>query len=188
MKLVRMLDRGLIALERGLLVGLFSAMIVISFLQIVLRNFFSSGIIWADPVVRHGVLWVGLLGASLAVDAAKHIRIDIAPRILRGRAAELVEAGADLFAAIVSALLARASFTFISNEMEFGDVFVTIEGWQVPMWGAQLILPVGFTLLTLRFLIKAVERAMGIQPPAETGKSIETPIELPGGGPTKGGA
>jgi TRAP-type C4-dicarboxylate transport system permease small subunit len=52
--------------EKFLIVVMLSMMILVAFLQIVLRNAFSTGISWGDPLVRYLVLWVGFIGASLA--------------------------------------------------------------------------------------------------------------------------
>jgi len=36
---------------------LLCAMILLSCLQIFLRQFFDSGLLWADPLLRHLVVW-----------------------------------------------------------------------------------------------------------------------------------
>jgi len=50
------LDNGLFSLEKGLLVAAVLIMIGIAVLQIILRNGFGFGIIWAEPLVRALVL------------------------------------------------------------------------------------------------------------------------------------
>ena len=57
-------------------------MILLSSAQILLRNFFDSGIDWADPLLRLLVLWVGMQGAMLATHYDKHIRIDLVSRFI----------------------------------------------------------------------------------------------------------
>ena len=52
--------------EDALLVILLTAMIVLACTQILLRNFFDSGIVWIDPLLRVMVLWLGLVGATVA--------------------------------------------------------------------------------------------------------------------------
>ena len=53
-----------------------------SFLQVLLRNLFHAGVEGTDVLLRHGVLWIALVGASLAIRRARHIRIDIVPRLI----------------------------------------------------------------------------------------------------------
>jgi C4-dicarboxylate transporter DctQ subunit len=166
MKVLARLSGLLLGLERGVLVLLFSLMIVLAFAQVVLRNFFSVGLIWADPLLRNAVLWLGFIGASLATQQDKHIRIDLLGRFLRPRALALVGAATDLFTLAVCLLLADASRTFVLNEMEFRDTLVTIGSFEVPTWWSQVILPTGFLLISLRVLLRMVLRTGGSPPAA----------------------
>jgi TRAP-type C4-dicarboxylate transport system permease small subunit len=54
-----------------LLVLLLLAMISLAFAQIVLRNGFDGGIIWADSLLRIMVLWIALIGAVVASQGSK---------------------------------------------------------------------------------------------------------------------
>ena len=65
-------DDSLGRIEKFFVAGMLGVMILLAFLQIVLRNVFSSGISWGDPLVRYLVLWVGFIGASLATKESKH--------------------------------------------------------------------------------------------------------------------
>ena len=66
--------------EKFFVVVMLSVMILLAFLQIVLRNAFSTGISWGDPIVRYLVLWVAFIGASLATKEEKHITIEVLSR------------------------------------------------------------------------------------------------------------
>jgi len=46
--------------ETYLLAVLLTALLVMSVLQILLRVFFDTGFLWAEPVSRQGVLWLAL--------------------------------------------------------------------------------------------------------------------------------
>ena len=64
-------------IEDALLVLLLSIMIVLATTQILLRNFFDLGFVWADPLLRVMVLWLGMIGATVATRDNRHIRIDL---------------------------------------------------------------------------------------------------------------
>jgi len=49
--------------EQVVLTILILGMIALSMAQIVLRNFFHTGLIWIEPLLRHLVLWIGFTGA-----------------------------------------------------------------------------------------------------------------------------
>ena len=67
--------------EDALLVLLLSAMIALASTQILLRNLFDSGFVWIDPLLRVLVLWLGLIGATVATRNNRHIRIDLLSKL-----------------------------------------------------------------------------------------------------------
>ncbi|MCW8919293.1 MAG: TRAP transporter small permease [Gammaproteobacteria bacterium] len=136
-------------LENGLLVLLLTLMITLAGGQIVLRNLFDSGISWSDPLLRVLVLWVGMVGAMIATQQDRHIRIDLLSRYLpplwRRRAARLNH----LFSAVVCGLLAWHSGRFVHSEWQDGNMLLQ----HIPTWVAESILPLGFAVMTLRFTL-----------------------------------
>ena len=82
---LKKISQSLGNLEKWVLVLLLGFLTAFAVTQIILRNFFSTGFVWGDDLLRHGVLWISFLGAARATLERKHIRIDILPRILTGR-------------------------------------------------------------------------------------------------------
>lgn len=154
MNILKNIDRALTRVEEFILIVLLSVMVVMAFLQVVLRNLFSSGILWADILLRHLLLWLGFLGAAIATSENRHLNIDALRRFLSPRVRSAVEVLTDLFAATICFFLARASWTFVQGEIAdrwtvFGDI---------PSWYAQIIIPIGFGLLVVHFVIRALLR------------------------------
>ncbi|MGD8883138.1 MAG: TRAP transporter small permease [Desulfobacterales bacterium] len=134
--------------EKFLVGAMLSVMILLAFLQIILRNVFSTGISWGDPLVRYLVLWVGFIGASLATKEGKHITIEIFSRWLSGHSSLYLKAIASLVSAFVCGLLTFAGWTFVQNEAQMGATSFL----KIPAWIPQIIIPVTFALITLRFV------------------------------------
>ncbi len=164
MKLLRTIDEMLNKLEGGLLILFLAVMVVLAFAQVVLRNAFSAGILWADILLRHLVLWTGFFGAALAASKNRHINIDVLTRFLPERVKSGINILTNLFAATICALLMQAAITFVRQEMADGNV--VIEG--IPSWYAELIIPVGFGLLVFHFLVRAVVSAGELWEKGET--------------------
>jgi TRAP-type C4-dicarboxylate transport system permease small subunit len=163
MNVLKRIDKVLTKAEEVVLIALLSVMVVMAFLQVVLRNLFSSGIFWADILLRHLLLWLGFLGAALATSENRHINIDALRRFLSPNIRGVVEVLTNLFATGICYLLAKASWTFVLGEIaDHRTIFESI-----PSWYAQIIIPVGFGLLALHFLIRAVLRATGGAPEGE---------------------
>lgn len=163
-------------IERSILVLMLAVIILLAFLQVILRNIFSEGILWADPLLRHMVLWLGFLGASLATQKEKHINIDLITRFLSPKRTNLMRILTNLFAAGVCWFLTEAGWTFLQNERETDDILLTIGAQEFQAWWFQVIIPVGFGLMTFRFLIHVIEHIIKAVRP---GKEQEQPSHIP---------
>ena len=136
-------------MEDGLLIGLLTLMIVLAAAQILMRNVFGTGVAGSDQLLRLLVLWVGLLGAVAASRDEKQINVDVLSRFLSARMRSGVRVVIDLFTAVISAIVAWQSARFVHSEYIAGSVaFIS-----VPAWVAELILPLAFGLMSLRYLL-----------------------------------
>ena len=140
-------DEVIDRVEQILLVILLSSMILIAFLQIVLRNLFSTGLSWGDPLVRNLVLWIGFIGAALATREGKHINIDVLSRWMPPLGKDLIEFLTQLFSFFICGLLTFAAWKFVRNEAQMGNVAFL----GIPAWIPEIILPFVFGLMALRF-------------------------------------
>lgn len=146
-------------LENLLLTLLLGSLMLLAVAQIVLRNVFSVGLVWADGLNRITVLWIAVIGAIAATRDHKHIGVNLARRVLAApwrRRAELV---ADLFAAGVAGALAYYSYVFVGDSREFGDL--VLGSW--PAWIFQAVLPVGFALIAYRYVLRVLGIAAGAE-------------------------
>ncbi len=136
-------------LEYLLLVSLLAVMVGLAFLQIVLRIFFATGMLWGEPLLRHLVLWVGLLGATMAAKEGKHINIDVISRVLPERGKVAIQALTDLFSTVICIFLIYSSLTFIIDEFQTAALAFS----KIPTWAVAVIFPVAFGTIALRFAI-----------------------------------
>jgi TRAP-type C4-dicarboxylate transport system permease small subunit len=135
-------------LEEGFLCLLLLAMILLAVVQIGLRTFFSGGLAWADPVLRYLVLWSGMFGAVLATRMGKHIALDLATFLVPVPAQPWLKCLLDFFSFLVALVLAYAAMVFVRNEAAFGASALL----GVPLWCWNLVFPLAFSLMALRFL------------------------------------
>jgi TRAP-type C4-dicarboxylate transport system permease small subunit len=139
-------------LEDGMLVFLLLAMIGVAVLQIVLRNGFDGGFLWAESFLRILVLWIGLAGAMAASREHRHINIDIIGRFLSPRAAKVVAVFNALFTTVVASILAWYTLAFVRIEYETPSIAFA----SIPTWVCESIMPAAFTVIALRYLILAI--------------------------------
>jgi TRAP-type C4-dicarboxylate transport system permease small subunit len=162
------LDEIIARAEQFLLAIMLSFMILVAFLQIVLRNFFATGLTWADPLVRYLVLWAGFTGAALATREGRHIKIDVLSQWLPGLSKRIVSLVTNLFSFFICGVLAYAAFVFIRNEAQIsGTTFLAI-----PIWIPQLIICISFGLMALRFGFHALGDFLNILNPDKDPGSV----------------
>jgi TRAP-type C4-dicarboxylate transport system permease small subunit len=153
------LERAGKAMEDGLLVVVLAGMIVLATAQIILRNFFDTGFASSDELLRIAVLWIAMAGAVAAGRKDRHISIAVLDRFLPKGAKRWVRIVLDGFTAVVCGLLAWYSFEFVQESHAYGDVVLG----NVPAWVVQGIMPLGFALLTWRYLVFVLRGLLGKQ-------------------------
>ena len=70
--------------EEAFLCLLLFAMILLACVQIFLRTFYASGILWIDPLLRYMVIWAGLFGAAVATKQESAACTDTASTLTSG--------------------------------------------------------------------------------------------------------
>lgn len=150
MKILYLLDEKINRLEQILVAALLTMMILLAFSQIVLRNFFDTGIAWGDALVRYLVVWVGFVGAAIATKEGKHITIDVLSRWITGAGRSTIQTISHLSSAAICGLLTWAGIKFIWFEAQMGGTAF----FKLPVWVPELIIPVTFGLMTLRYTLR----------------------------------
>ena len=152
MNLWYLIDEKINRVEQFLVAALLTVMILLAFSQIVLRNFFATGIDWGDSLVRYLVVWVGFVGAAIATKEGKHITIDVLSRWITGSGSNAIQAISHLSSAAICGLLTWAGIKFIWFEAQMGgEAF-----FKLPVWVPELIIPVTFGLMTLRYTLRLI--------------------------------
>jgi TRAP-type C4-dicarboxylate transport system permease small subunit len=124
-----------------------------SLATIVLR-FFNLNFPWFESLVRHLVLLSAFLGGVIATGKGTHIGIDVIGHYLESK--NLTKQKVYLLRLIQLASLgtvcwlAKASFDFMKVELEFGNP----EFFGLSSGNLVGIIPIGFSLIAIRFLIK----------------------------------
>jgi C4-dicarboxylate transporter, DctM subunit len=133
------------AVEHGLSALALALLTLLPIAEIVLRRF-DSGIPGGTPFVQHLTLVVALLGGALAARDDRLLALATGSLLPAGPLNTAARAIAAFVGATVSALLARAGIDLVRFEREAGRTIT--EG--VPVWAFQVLLPVGFGVITWR--------------------------------------
>jgi TRAP-type C4-dicarboxylate transport system permease small subunit len=154
---VRSALRAVALAENAVLVLLLGALIVVAGGQIVLRQL-NVAVLWADPLTRLLILWIAVFGAVAASRDNQHITIDALSRFLPPGAQRVATAVVGLFASAVCVVLAYQAARFVGLEHAMSAPGLGA----VPAWVLALVLPVGFALIAIRYVIVALARLRGL--------------------------
>ncbi len=156
MQVIRNINGLLKKSEIALLVLIFGALVILAFAQVVARNILGTGFPWGDIVVRQLVVWAGFLGAAIAASEDRHLNLSVLEKFLPPRISAWLGIFIKGFAMLVCLYFARESWIFVMMEKASGEELLPF----LSVWLAAVIIPIGYGLLGLHFLLRAVEDAM----------------------------
>ncbi len=154
MKAIKGIEKALAHLEEGFIILALGSMVVVAFIQVILRNVFSTGLGWADEFLRHLVLWIGFIAGSLATREGRHIAIDIMSRTLPPRLKRATEFLLSAGALAFSIFLFKCSLHFVEVERSYGEFSASLHS---PVWVLELVFPITFGFLSFRFAVRLLD-------------------------------
>jgi TRAP-type C4-dicarboxylate transport system permease small subunit len=116
--MLKKFDDLLEKVERALLIALFSALIVVMTVNIIQRNIFgqsSQGILEYLPTM---VMWISLVGASLALKEGKHISMEFVLRFVPQNSKDILHRLAAAFGCVVMLICLYLSRDFMAGELK----------------------------------------------------------------------
>lgn len=115
-----------------------------------------NGFGWSQRLALVLILWVSLLGGSMATKEGRHIAVDAVKRLVPEKLKRGFEVAAGLVTVGLSTVLAILGVMYVRGNWEDWVVsdyrsFV-FESLPIPYWAATLPIPIGFGLMAARFL------------------------------------
>ena len=144
------IEKGLVAINRWVLIFLLLAMAIIIFSNVVLRYTTGDSIVWAEEVARHMMIWVAFLGAGLALRFGGHVAIDNLHRSVSTRTAQLLRALVLLCLALFFIFM-----TISSSDYVWRTRFQSTAATDIPISFVYAAMPVGFVLMLVHLLLIA---------------------------------
>ncbi|WP_134682325.1 TRAP transporter small permease [Paracoccus ravus] len=154
---------------------LLAAFVSLLFVQIVARQIFGFSFTWIEELSVILFVWFAYFGASYAARMAAHNRVSFHLNALPRRIARIVEAIGDLFWIGFNIVFIWQATIFIARLKPF--VKAQTLGWE--MRHVYLILPIAFTLMTIRILqVNYLKLVKGIDPRDPDRVEVEEMIDL----------
>lgn len=146
----RTLLRSLNHIETVLCEILLAAFVLILGAQIVARQIFAYNIAWSEELATYMFVWFAYLGAVVAAKMSAHNRVTFHFQYMPKAMARALMVFADLLWVAFNVYFVYLSYDFIFNRM---NMFWKAQTLGIPMKYLYMILPVAFTLMSVRVLI-----------------------------------
>ncbi len=115
-----------------------------------------NGFGFAQKVALVLILWVGMLGGSMATHQGRHIAVDAVRRVIPPKLRRGFEAASGLVTVGLLGLLTHLAIGYSrGNWQEWVETDFNagiFESVPIPYWAATVCIPIGFGIMTLRFL------------------------------------
>ena len=128
---------------------LLATFVVLLFAQIISREVFGHSIAWSEELATYMFVWFVFFGASYAAKMSAHNRVTFQFKFLPPKAVHIIEGIADLFWLAFNVYFIYLSVQFVFFKM---NLFWKSQTLGVPMKYIYMILPIAFTLMTIRIL------------------------------------
>lgn len=126
---------------------------------------FAGGFIWAQKLALVMMIWVALLGASMATYERSHLSLELGEKLWPARVLHLVKA---LALGVASAFCAAAmllAFELVQAQRHEG-LRIDANDW-LPTWAAFVIVPYAFAAMAIRLLAQGYTTATRTSEPVE---------------------
>lgn len=119
------------------------------FVQIITRELFQYSIPWGEELAVYLFVWFAFFGASHAAKMAAHNRVTFQFKAFPKIVATVSEAVADLIWLCFNLYFVYLSYDFVFHKM---NLFWKSQTMGIPMKYIYMILPIAFTLMSLRII------------------------------------
>jgi C4-dicarboxylate transporter DctQ subunit len=145
-------------LEESILAVLLGVMTLLTFIQVVLRYLFNTGITWSLEGTSYSFGALVLIGMSYGVRTHTHIAVDLFVGKMPKKMRRFFQATAIVACLIYAALMLYGSTVFVDRLYQLGNLARDVPA---PKWLLTATMPLGFVLLTYRFLEAALHLLRG---------------------------
>jgi len=136
-------------LESYLCRALLLTFVTLLFVQILSRELFGYSITWSEELSVYLFVWFVFLGSSYAAKLSAHNRVTFQYKWLPHKVSTFCEFASDLLWIGFNSYFIYLSYDFVFNRM---NLFWKSQTLGIPMKYIYLILPIAFTLMTIRII------------------------------------
>jgi C4-dicarboxylate transporter, DctM subunit len=135
----------------------FAGIVVLPLAEIASRKLLQASIPGSAGLISALTLWLGMLGAAIGAREGKLLTLATGEFLPKGRIGEAAHVIAGALGAMVSTILCAGSIALVRSDRAAGDMLTG----SIPVWVADLALPIGFGLIACRLAWRASPHQTG---------------------------
>jgi TRAP-type C4-dicarboxylate transport system permease small subunit len=141
--------------EKNIIVLLFSALIILCFLQIIFRSVLNLSLSWTEELSRYVFILLVYLSACAAVLENAHVRVEVIDGFVKGANKKYMDSFVDF---LFIAFIGYIGYYGFMISLDAFEVKLLSPAIQVPMGIVYLIIPVTFFLTCIRLCQRIFNR------------------------------
>ncbi len=135
-------------------VGVFILLTVVVFVQVVLRYFFSTTLVWGEELCRFAFIWMAYIGFTSCMRHDSHLKVDVITEKLYGKPKTILYVVTMLISFGFFIFVAYWGYDMLTLVRDSEQVALTLPLPLIFVWGS---IPVAFALAGLHALANIVK-------------------------------
>jgi TRAP-type C4-dicarboxylate transport system permease small subunit len=160
MTALKKIDDVIARVEEILVFVMVFTIIILNVLQIFFRALEVNVPSYSTSMNQILVLWLAMVGGSLATRRAEHIKVDFVSKYLKGNLRNVIMLAINIVAMVICGFLIVYAIDFVKLEYDMMEMLTAIP---VPLWVLQLVMPVSLSIILYRFFLLALEEVGNIR-------------------------
>lgn len=156
--MVQRLSKLLNRFEDLVLILMFAAMVIIIFVQVIMRYGFNNSLSWSEELGKFLFVWLSWFGISIGARRGEHIKITMFTDKLSFVPAQVMNILAEIVVFIICAVTAYYSASLVMSQAH-----VRFAGIKISMSWGYLSVAVGCVMMMIRNILSIVQSISAIR-------------------------
>lgn len=169
--MIKKLGKTFNSFESGALIISLAVMVIVIFMQVVMRYVFNNSLSWSEEFARYLFVWFSWMGVSAGLKDGEHLRVELLTTALSKRGLIKPQEFVNLIVSLI--WLATTLIVFYYGvEVVLSQMALNVltPAMRMPVWLGYLSIPACSAVVGIRLIIKIIEsiRILAISPKSES--------------------
>lgn len=163
MHIFKKISTAIFQFEKWLIIGMFTVIFLLSFVQVVMRYVFNIGAAWIPEIIVFCFIILTLAGTSTGVISGVHIGVDVLVKNMPKRVKWYLSIFVGICGLSLYSFICYVTYAFVLYFKDMGQVSIVTE---IPIWITISYIPFSFAFTAfhyLELLVKHLQERNGVE-------------------------